>query len=301
MKNMKKNLLILGSILMILSVLFVACSGESAENGEAEEAQQQENKSLTFGLFNWAENIAVTNMWKVLLEERGYEVEIITGDKSPVWTGVSEGDLDVHFESWMPVTDKPLWDEYKDSLDEYGPWYEGTQLGLAVPTYVEIDSIEELNGHKENFEQDGQPQIVGIDSGSSLMKLTQEAHEEYGLDMELVSSSGPVMVATLQKAVADQEDVVVTLWKPHWIFAEIDLKFLDDPKNIYGQDESIYFVAHESFKETNPQVLEWMQNWKMDDQSLGSLMAAINEADSPEAGATAWIEDNSELVESWFE
>ncbi|MFP4617732.1 MAG: glycine betaine ABC transporter substrate-binding protein [Spirochaetaceae bacterium] len=310
MKEIQKMMILGVAAALALSLVFAACGGGGGETGQesgseeqsrSDEKAEEGDKELRFGLFNWAENIAVTNMWALLLEERGYTVEIVTGDKSPVWTGVAEGDLDIHFESWMPSTDKPLWEEYSDTLDEYGPWYEGTQLGLTVPEYVDVDSIEELNDNRDKFIENNRPSIVGIDSGSSLMKLTDEALEEYDLDLNLISSSGPVMTASIIKAVENEEPIVATLWKPHWIFAEVDLKFLEDPKNIYGQDESIYFVTHESFEERHPEVVEWMQNWKMDDQSLGSLMGAINESDSPEEGAQEWIEANSDLVDSWFE
>ncbi|MFO7848501.1 MAG: glycine betaine ABC transporter substrate-binding protein [Spirochaetia bacterium] len=298
MKEIKK-MMFLGTLLAALLLMFAACG--NGEQESAEEQVEEEEKEIRLGLFNWAENIAVTNMWSILLEEKGYSVEIVTGDKSPVWTGVAEGDLDIHFESWMPSTDEPLWEEYSDTLEQYGPWYEGTQLGLTVPTYVDIDSIEELNDNKDKFVENSDPSIVGIDSGASLMKLTEEALEEYDLDLKLISSSGPVMTASVIKAVENEEPIVATLWKPHWIFAEVDLKFLDDPKNIYGQNESIYFVTHETFEDRHPEVVSWMKNWKMDDQSLGSLMGTINEADDPETGAQEWIEANRDMVDSWLE
>lgn len=297
MRHLRKLLLALSSILLIGAVLLAGCSGDTKE---ATEANPQE-KSITVGLFNWAENIAVSNMWKVLLEEKGYNVEIVTGDKSPVWTGVAQGDLDLHFEAWMPSTDKPLWDEYSDTIERHGPWFEGTALGLAVPTYVDVDSIAELNKNREKMIYNNESAIVGIDSGSSLMKLTQQAVKDYNLDFKLISSSGPVMSAAVTKAYDNKEPIVATLWKPHWIFSQVDLKFLEDPKNIYGQNENIYFVTHQSFADSHPQVLTWMQNWKMNDSTLGSLMATIKDADSPESGAQQWIEKNRDVVNTWFE
>lgn len=297
MRHLRKLLLALSSILLIVAVLLAGCSGDAKEATEA----NPQDKSITVGLFNWAENIAVSNMWKVLLEEKGYNVEIVTGDKSPVWTGVAQGDLDLHFEAWMPSTDKPLWDEYSDTIERHGPWFEGTALGLAVPTYVDIDSIAELNKNRDRMIYNNEPAIVGIDSGSSLMKLTQQAVKDYNLDFKLISSSGPVMSAAVTKAYENEEPIVATLWKPHWIFSQVDLKFLEDPKNIYGQNENIYFVSHQSFADSHPQVLTWMQNWKMNDSTLGSLMATIKDADSPESGAQQWIEKNRDVVNTWFE
>ena len=37
---------------------------------------------MTIGMTNWAENIAVANLWKILLAERGYQAELRTVDRS---------------------------------------------------------------------------------------------------------------------------------------------------------------------------------------------------------------------------
>jgi glycine betaine/proline transport system substrate-binding protein len=295
MAHWKKTLFILGILALSLSVLTLGCG-----SGEGSAEKKTEKKVVRMGLFNWAENIAVTNMWKLLLEEKGYEVKVITGDKSPVWTGVAEGDLDIHFEAWMPKSDKPMYDEYKDSIEMYGPWYEGTQIGLVVPSYMDIDSIAELNEQRDMFTRDGKAQIAGIDSGAMLMKMTEDAIEMYDLEFELLPSSAPVMAASLIKAAENEEPIVATAWKPHWVFSKVDAKFLEDPKGAYGKIESIHFITHESFDETHPQVLAWMQNWKLTDAQLSNLMAIINDADSPEEGARTWIEENRELVDSWL-
>ncbi len=65
--------------------------------------------------------------------------------------------------------------------------------------------------------------IVGVDAGGGIMQLTDKAIvEEYGLDLDLKASSGPVMTATLQGAIERGEWVVVTGWNPHWKFARWD-------------------------------------------------------------------------------
>src|SRR5690606_5329565 len=80
--------------------------------------------------------------------------------------------------------------------------------------------------------------ITGIDPGAGIMEKTEEAIEEYGLDKwELVSGSGAAMTASLKKAYDKKEPIIITGWNPHWMFSKYDLKYLEDPKGVYGGAE----------------------------------------------------------------
>jgi glycine betaine/proline transport system substrate-binding protein len=263
-------------------------------------AAAQNSDTIRIGLNNWAENIAVSNMWQILLEERGYDVELINAGKSVIYSGIASDSIDVGLEVWMPTTDRQFYQRYEQDIALHEPWYRGTGLGLVVPDYVEIRSIPALGESREMFAQNGGPAIVGIDPGSALMGLTEEVIEVYGLDMNLIASSGPGMMAALDRAYAREEPVVVTLWNPHWAFAEYDLKYLDDPKGIYGQGENIHWMSRPEFAASHPEVVRWMNAWSMNDQQIGSLMATIREMDDAQAGAREWISSHGDLVESWF-
>lgn len=291
MKSLRHRLVLLTlSVLLVLS----ACAGGNGDN-EAGEGGGDKGK-ITIGRNNWAENIAVSNMWKILLEEKGYEVEMKSMDKAPVWLGISRNELDLAPEVWLPTTDKSLLDQYGDQVEIHEIWYEKTQLGLAVPTYMDIDSIEELNAKKDEL---GLEKIVGIDPGASLTQLTEKAIEEYGLNYDLMTSSGPAMTGELTKSYNAEEPIVVTLWSPHWAFSEFDLKYLEDPKKVYGEADDIYYMTRKGFADDFPEVKKWLDKWKMDDDSLGSLMAEIKDS-NPEDGAKKWIEDNRDLVDQWL-
>ncbi len=276
-------------IMVIVALSLAACSG-------SEEGAEKSKGTVTLGLNNWAENIAVSNMWKVILEDKGYDIELKSMEKSPVWAGLSQGDLDIAAEVWLPTTDKPLYEEYKEDIVLHEAWYEGTGLGLVVPSYMDITSMDELNDKKDEL---GIEEIVGIDPGASLMEMSRTALKEYNLNYDLIDSSGPAMMSELKKAYEDEEPIVVTLWNPHWAFAEYDLKYLEDSKNVYGEADDIFFMTRTNFSDDHPEIVEWMNNWQMDDDSLGSLMATIKDADDAETGAQQWIEENEELVSEW--
>lgn len=261
-----------------------------------------DTKAISIGVNSWAENIAVANMWKVLLEEKNYKVSLQNAGKIILYNSVAQGRIDVSFEVWLPASDKAAFESIKDKVQLIGPWLSEANLGLAVPSYVDITSIDQLNDHKDEFQWRGRASIFGIDAGTGLMGLTDKAMAEYKLDYNLLPSSEAAMLQSLDRAMKRKEPIVVTLWKPHWVWAKKDLRYLDDPKKVFGATDSIYGIASQSFKTEHPEVERWLQQWKMDEKSLGELMATINEngGTTPEKGARAWIDANRTTVDGWL-
>lgn len=276
-------------VLTIAAVAFLSGTAFAEEKGEIE-----------IGLNNWAENIAVSNMWKILLEERDYDVTLTSAGKSVIYAGIASDSIDIGLEVWMPKTDKQFYERFEEDISLNEAWYHGTGLGLVVPTYAKIDSIPELKKAPDRFTQDGKPSIVGIDPGSALMGLAEDAIEAYDLDLQLLSSSGPGMMSALERAYRREEPVVVTLWNPHWAFAEYDLKYLDDPKGVFGKGENIHWMSRPELLTRHPEVVEWMNRWEMNDQQVGGLMATIREVDDPAEGARKWIDNHRQVVNEWI-
>lgn len=145
-------------------------------------------------------------------------------------------------------------------------------------------------------------EIVGIDPGAGIMKATASAIEEYGLeDWTLVEGSGAAMTASLKKAYDKEEPIIITGWTPHWKFSAFDLKYLEDPKGVYGGEENIHTIARNGLKEDLPAVHTLLDqfNWTSDD--MGSVMVDINEGTKPEEAAAKWIEENPDKVAEWTE
>jgi len=287
----KKGLSVLITILMV--AVLAAC-GNSGESGAE---SKKENKTITIGQINWAENIAVTNMWKVILEENGYDVEFNYLNMGSTMTALDSGDLDASLEVWLPVQDANYLEKYQDTVNfSEETWFDDAKVGLVVPTYLEdINSIKDLNDHKELFNSE----IVGFDPGAGTMEVTEQLIEDYDLDFELVPSSESAMLAEIKKAVKDEEPIVAPLWSPHWVFSKYDLKFLEDPKNTFGGVEKIHHATRQGFDEDYPKVSKWFKNWKMNDQQIGELIDYVESSEEPVDGARKWVEENQDLIDKW--
>lgn len=283
MKIMEKKM-----AFVLLAVLLFSSVLSAAEKGEIEIAYVQ-----------WASAEAQTYISKILLEEMGYDVTIRAVSAAVMWTGLANEDVDLSVCAWLPYTHEGYWEKYSEDVVDLGPVYEGARIGLVVPTYVSIDSIEELAEHKEEFGE----RIVGIEPGAGIMIHTREdAMPAYRLeDWNLVSSSDPAMMAELERAVQREEWIVITGWTPHWMWFAYDLKFLEDPKNAYGEEENIRAIGRKGFREDFPEVAEFIENFKMNDDQLGEVTYDINvNRTNPEQAAKKWIEENRDVVEKWL-
>lgn len=145
-------------------------------------------------------------------------------------------------------------------------------------------------------------QIIGIDPGAGIMKATATAIQEYGLaDWKLIEGSGAAMTAMLNEAIKKQEPIIITGWTPHWMFAKYDLKYLDDPKKVYGEAEEIHTIARLGLKDDHPEAYQFLSKFKWTSDQMGEIMTAIQEGKDPEAAAKAWMDANAEVVAKWTE
>jgi glycine betaine/proline transport system substrate-binding protein len=258
--------------------------------------------TITLGIIpSWTDGLSTAYLWQNVLEQEGYTVEIQeVSEAAPLYTGVANGDIDIYPSAWPQVTHASYMEEYGDDLEDLGAYYEGAKLTFAVPEYTDISSIADLKGNADMF--DGK--ITGIEPGAGLTKVTKdEVIPTYELSDEytLVESSTTAMLAELKKATDNEEDIVVTLWKPFWANSEFPVKDLEDPEGALGEPETLNAIATAGFSEEYPDVAEMFGNFKLDDEAYGSLEnMVVNEyGEGKEAEAIdAWLEENPDFVDS---
>lgn len=286
MNKMKKRLLSI-TVLLSLALLIVSCGGGAGSGKE----------KVTILYPNWAEGVAFTHLAKVALEDKDYEVELINLEPGLIYGELSKSNSkgDVFLDAWLPHTHVDYWNDYGDRLEILGEAFSEGTTGLVVPSYVPINSIEELNANADNFGNE----IIGIGSGAGIHASTLKAIDEYDLDYEQISSSGPAMVASLDRAVKNEDWIVITGWKPHYKWMNFDIKYLDDPKGVYPMDVCA-IVSRKGFEGDLPEAAGFFKKFNLTEDQLYDLMATID-SEGEESGALQWYEDNKSVVDSWFE
>lgn len=276
----------------------------------------QEKNPVTLAYVEWSTEVASTNLVKAVIQEkldRPCQIVAMTADE--MWEAVAEGKVDGMVSAWLPSTQSEYLDKYKNDVVDLGPNLKGTRIGLVVPKvttsrqtggsglqnepYIPITSIAELQEYARKF--DGK--IIGIDPEAGVMQRTEEALRAYGLhDFTLVSGSEVAMTAELANAIRKKQWVVVTGWEPHWMFARWRLEFLEDPKDIYGGQESIHTVVREGLQEDMPKVYEFLDNFHWESAGMEQLMLWIEERKGvyPYESARRWMRYHNDQVESWL-
>lgn len=266
--------------------LSVAACGDSEAKGD--------DKEITIGMVaGWAEGEAATMLWKRILTDKGYKVDVKTLDTGPLYAGMAKGDVDLFLDAWLPGTHEDYWKQYGGKLEKVGVWYDKAPLTIAVPNYSPLKSLDDLKGKGSQYGGT----IVGIEKSSGLYRVSQEKMlPAYGLDGEykVTTSSTAAMLTELKKATDAKKDIIVTLWRPHWAYAKFPIRDLTDPKGAMGQPDGVNTVARKGFAEDQPDVAGWMKKFRMNDAQLGSLEDLMENKykGKPDQAVTEWLKAN---------
>ena len=296
---MKKNWNLLLAAVVVFAFALAGCS--NGGNDSQASGSPAPNKEITLAYVAWDSEIASTNVVREVLESKlGYKVTMLQVDAGPMYVGLADGSADAMVAAWLPSTHgENYYEPNKDKFEDLGPNLDGTKTGLTVPAYMDLSAIEDLNnadaGQSLNYT------ITGIEPGAGIMSATAKAIEEYGLsDWKLLESSSAAMAKVLQDAYAKQEPIVVTGWTPHWMFAEMDLKYLDDPKGVFGGAEQIHTLVRLGLKDDQPDAYRFLDQFEWTPADMEAVMVDIYGGMSEQEAAKKWVEANADKVDQWI-
>lgn len=236
-------------------------------------------------------------LFQAVFEMRlGQDVRLAEVSPAEMWQRVAEDEADCGVAAWLPETHKELQARYGHAVEDLGAFLEGARVGLAVPAESPARSLQDLPALADAF--DGM--ILGLDPDSEQMRLTREAMNVYGLG-GYVLREGTVRTVKEHLDAADGRPVLVTVWSPHWLFGRHDLRWLEDPRGVFGVPESIHVIAHPSLRRKAPNAHAVLGRIRLTPEALGKAMEAIRTAHHPEVAARQWVRDNAALVDTWVD
>lgn len=262
--------------------------------GSSGDDKAKEDKNIELAYVEWDTEVASTHVVAQVLENEGFKVKTTGLDNAVMWEAVANNKADAMVAGWLPNTHKSQLEKYQDKLVDLGVNLEGAKLGLVVPAYTKADSIEDLKDQASKS-------ITGIEPGAGIMSAADTALKDYDnlKDWKIKSSSSGAMTVALGQAIKKKEDIVITGWSPHWMFQKYDLKYLEDPKKAFGDEEVIHSFASKELKKKSPEAYKIIDNFHWESADIESVMLDIADGTSPEDAAKKWVDDNKDKVEEW--
>lgn len=283
-KKMKKS-----TIITIIVAILVAFGIYTAVSNHTEG-----DKSINLAYVEWDSEVASTHVVAEVLKDQGYDVEVTPLDNAIMWQSLATGKADASVSAWLPNTHQSQLEEYQDDINLIGDNLTGARVGLVVPTYMGIKSIDDLNT------QAGQ-KIIGIKPDADVVNAAEETIQTYPnlKDWTLDASSSGSMVVALDQAIKKEEPIVITGWTPHWMFSKYDLTYLEDPKGTMGEEETINTMTRKDLQQDSPEAFAILEKFHWTPEDLEVVMLDIDSGASPEQAAKKWVQDNPDKVAKW--
>ncbi|MDJ0780911.1 MAG: glycine betaine ABC transporter substrate-binding protein [Desulfosarcinaceae bacterium] len=276
---------------------------------------QAQSQSLKIAYEDWSSEIAAAYVIKAVLKERlKYQVTLTRMGLTETYEALADGSQDAMIGAWLP-SQKPYYERFQGQFEDLGPNLENARLGLVVPNIatkrqlaenamstghnITIDSIGQLKDHVDAFEG----RIIGIETDSGMMRTMRDRLiPAYGLEaFELIPGTEVSMLAELANAIKHNRWIVVLGWEPSWKFTRWSLKFLDDPKGIWGGPASIHTITRNGLKaDLPPAVFKLLDQFYWTPDQLGSLLLWNEMGGDPYSNARRWMRAHKDLVDAWL-
>jgi glycine betaine/proline transport system substrate-binding protein len=252
----------------------------------------EEERKLRMVYTEWTESVALTYLSTVLLEEQmDYDVELKLTDIENVYREVAEGKADIFTDAWLPETHQQYFEKFREKLELIGIIYPDAKIGFVVPEYSTLKKVADLKNYSHT--------LIGIDEGAGVMQKARIAIEKYDLSNTLSDLSEEEMVQHFEDSIKRRKDIVVTGWEPHWIFARYDVRFLEDPDNVFGKRENIYSIGHTGIEQEHPHVIRFFERMQLTEKQLNRLVYHVQLSEDPREGIKTWIKEHEYIVNQW--
>lgn len=142
----------------IESIMLAVSDGTSVEDAAAAWIEENSDKvaewtdgtemvdgtDIELAYVEWDTEVASTTVVGQVMEAQGFNVKLTPLDNAVMWSAVAEGQADGMVAAWLPGTHASQFETYGDDMVNLGENLEGAKIGFVVPSYMDIDSIEDL-------------------------------------------------------------------------------------------------------------------------------------------------------------
>lgn len=310
----------LGACLALVMATAAACSrsGEKAGSSAKMTIKLAENP--------WTGSSINAHVAKVLLEDLGYNVEIVTIDENAQWAALASGDLSASLEIWPSGHQENVaqYIEQKAVVSKLGELGVVGKIGWYVPSYVvkEHPELATWEGYKDaartalfkTAETGDKGRFLAGDP--SWVQYDADIIKNLGLSLQVLSAgSEQAVLAALDAAYSRKEPVLFYFWTPHAIHAKYDLTEVELPPHSEECYEKIkaggvacdyppdkmFKVAWSGLKDKAPDAYQLLTSLSYSTEDQIEMIAAVElEKKSPEQAAKDWLGENEATWKAWM-
>jgi len=265
----------------------------------------KDTKTIKFGYVNWPGVTIKTHVVRKIAEYLGYKTEMISGSQQVIFKSMETKQVDVFLGNWLPTMSENFKPYEKSGM------VKNVKANLSeclFKTAVNIQawdsgvrSFEDLNKHGEKFDKT----IYGIEPGNDGNMIIKKAIKDntYNLkDWELVPGDTDSMLDAVQRRISKNKWVAFNAWKPHYMNIVFKIKYLSDPKGIWGGNDTVYTVIRSGYEKESPNFYKFLKNFEVNAQIQSQWIYEYKKKNiDPEKVAEQWISKNPAIVQKWLE
>ncbi len=258
--------------------------------------EEKTAKKIKLGNEQWAVSRAMNYLGKVVLEKNGFDAEIVDADIESIYNNLNSGKIDLFLDTWVEGHSVYLYD-FKD-VEDIGAIYKGCKLGIAVPSYFDVDSISDLLADSASYNN----LFYGEDKDAGVMISARTAMGIYGLNPEIVYMPEDQLVTQMELMVNQKQNFVAAAWIPHWKNLKFNLKFLVDTTHSFIENDEIHKYARAGFQKDYPEASALLSKITFSEDEMSAYLLALEGANKPadiEARITKWMDENKEKTAAW--
>ena len=272
---------------------------------------------------DWTGQLFSTAVMGGVLEEMGYNVEYVSAGALPQHPGIAQGNLHLQTEVWT----NNVGDLYPGLVEKgdivvvgdlglepkegwiYPPYMEKKCPGL--PSYQALFDCQQAFANASTFPK-GRLITYPADWGTRSRDLVAS------IDMPfepIPGGSEGAMMAELKAAYATEEPILMMIWQPHWIFADLDLNWVEwnkiegecveekqDKDTACGfQQAEVHKVVWGGFEEKWPAAFKMASSFTLTNEDENwAIFEVDNNGRDVNDVATEWLAENEATWRGWI-
>ena len=272
---------------------------------------------------DWTGQLFSTAVMGGVLEEMGYNVEYVSAGALPQHPGIAQGNLHLQTEVWT----NNVGDLYPGLVEKgdivvvgdlglepkegwiYPPYMEKKCPGL--PSYQALFDCQQAFANASTFPK-GRLITYPADWGTRSRDLVAS------IDMPfepIPGGSEGAMMAELKAAYATEEPILMMIWQPHWIFADLDLNWVEwnkiegecveekqDKDTACGfQQAEVHKVVWGGFEEKWPAAFKMASSFTLTNEDENwAIFEVDNNGRDVNDVATEWLAKNEATWRGWI-